>query len=117
MPTKFPIVSLPGLPEARMTIVTQFLLPVPVLQTRETTVHAFLQIQPPENADEAYWQTVRECLAMAIVGATLTGIFAGGVTALPTFMQIFGAKAASRGLELVANHFQVVTETTYGAWR
>lgn len=108
--------SLRGLPEARVTIATQYLLPVPILQTRGTTVHAFLQIQPPENADEEYWRTVRECLAMAIVGATLAGIFSGGVAALPTFMQIFGVKATSRGLELVANQFQLLTETTYGEW-
>ncbi|MGG6269457.1 hypothetical protein ACQ4M3_28410 [Leptolyngbya sp. AN03gr2] len=116
MATLFPIASVPGLPEARVSFNNQNLLPLPVLQTRNTTVHAFLCINPPPDADEKFWDAVRDCLVAASAGAIVAGTITGGLAALPTFMQVFGAKAASKGLELVANQLQLVTETTYSDW-
>jgi hypothetical protein len=116
MPTLLPIGSISGFPEARVTLDSQGLLPLPVLQTRSTTVHAFLCVSPPKNADEQFWSAVRECLVLASAGAIVAGTISGGIAAIPTFMQVFGAKAASRGLELVANQLQVVTKTTHGEW-
>ena len=116
MPTLFPIASIPGLPEARVNFENQGLLPLPVLQTRNTTVHAFLCVNPPANADEAFWNAVKECLVAASAGAIIAGTMTGGIAALPAFMRVFGAKAATKGLELVANQFQFVTETTYSEW-
>lgn len=116
MATLFPIASVPGLPEARVNFDHQGLIPLPVLQTRNTTVHAFLCVSPPPDADEKFWNAVRECLITASAGAIVAGTMTGGLAALPTFMQVFGAKAASKGLELVGNQLQLVTETTYGEW-
>ncbi|MBW4442644.1 MAG: hypothetical protein KME10_15690 [Plectolyngbya sp. WJT66-NPBG17] len=116
MPTLFPIASLPGLPEARVNFDNQGILPLPVLQTRNTTVHAFLCVNPPANTDEKFWEAVRECLVAASAGAIIAGTMTGGIAALPTFVRVFGAKATTKGIELVANQFQFVTETTYGDW-
>lgn len=116
MSTLLPIGSIPGLPEARVTLASEGFVPVPMLQTRNTTVHTFLCIDPPENADEEFWNAVRECLVFASAGAIVAGTLSGGIAALPTFMQVFGAKATSRGLELVSNQLKIVTQTTYGDW-
>lgn len=116
MATLFPIASIPGLPEARVSLEQQGFLPFPVLQTRNTTVHAFLCVNPPSDADEKFWEAVRECLVAASAGALVAGTLTGGIAALPTFMRVFGAKAAGKGLELVANQLQFITETTYGEW-
>ncbi len=116
MPTLFPIASVPGLPEARVNFNNQGLIPLPVLQTRNTTVHAFLCVNPPANADEEFWNAVRECLVAASAGAIIAGTMTGGIAALPTFMRVFGAKAATKGIELVTSQFQFITETTYGDW-
>jgi hypothetical protein len=115
MPNKLPIASLAGLPEVKL-VVDQGSLPLPVLRTRSTTIHAFLSIQPPPTADEDFWKAVHECLLMAGAGALVAGMTPGGMLALPTFMRMFGAHAASKGLELVASQFQLVMETTYGDW-
>ncbi|MBW4553500.1 MAG: hypothetical protein KME35_20660 [Aphanocapsa sp. GSE-SYN-MK-11-07L] len=113
MVNKLPIASLAGLPEVKL-VIDQGLLPG--LKTRSTTIHAFLSIQPPPTADEDFWKAVQECLLMAGAGALVAGMTPGGMLALPTFMRMFGAHAASKGLELVASQFQLVTETTYGEW-
>ena len=116
MPTLFPIASVPGLPEARVTLEHQGLIPLPVFQTRNTTIHAFLCVNPPANADEEFWNAVKECLVAASAGAIIAGTMTGGIAALPTFMRVFGARAATKGFELVTNQFQFVTETTYSEW-
>lgn len=116
MPTLLPIASMPGLPEARVTLNNQGWLPLPVFQTRNTTIHAFLCVSPPEDADEAFWSAVKECLIAASAGAIIAGTMTGGIAALPTFMRVFGAKAATKGFELVGNQFKLITETTYSEW-
>lgn len=116
MPTLLPIASMPGLPEARVILDNQGWIPFPQLQTRDTTIHAFLSVNPPENSEETFWLAVRECLVAASAGAIIAGTMTGGIAALPTFMRVFGAKAATKGLELVGNQFQFVTKTTYGEW-
>ncbi|MBD1821663.1 hypothetical protein H6F51_04015 [Cyanobacteria bacterium FACHB-DQ100] len=116
MSTLLPIISMPGLPEARVTLDNQGWIPLPQLQTRDTTVHAFLSVNPPANAEETFWLAVRECLVAASASAIIAGTMTGGIAALPTFMRVFGMKAATKGLELVGNQFQLVTKTTYGEW-
>ncbi|GAP94836.1 hypothetical protein [Leptolyngbya sp. NIES-2104] len=116
MSTLLPIGSIPGLPEARVILANQGFVPLPMLETRSTTVHTFLSIDPPENADEEFWKAVGECLVLASAGAIVAGTMSGGIAALPTFMQVFGAKATTRGLELVANQLKIVTQTTYSDW-
>jgi hypothetical protein len=111
MAHKLPIASLVGLPEVKLEIDQG-----PVLKTRSTNIHAFLSIEPPPTADADFWQAVQECVVMAGAGAVVAGMVPGGMLALPTFMRMFGAHAASKGLELVASQFQLVTETTYGDW-
>lgn len=116
MSTLLPIGSIPGFPEARVTLANQGFVPVPMLQTRSTTVHTFLCVEPPDNADEEFWSAIRECLVLASAGAIVAGTLSGGIAAMPTFMQVFGAKATTRGLELVANQLKIVTQTTYSDW-
>ncbi len=113
MANKLPIASLVSLPQVKLEIDQG---PLPALKTRSTTIHAFLSIEPPPTADADFWQAVQECIVMAGAGAIVAGMFPGGMLALPTFMRMFGAHAASKGLELVTNQFQLVTETTYGEW-
>jgi hypothetical protein len=115
MAHKLPIAILVGLPEVKL-VVDQGSLPLPALKIRSTTIHAFLSIEPPPTADADFWQAVQECILMAGAGAIVAGMFPSGMLALPTFMRMFGAHAASKGLELVANQFKLVTETTYGDW-
>jgi hypothetical protein len=113
MSHKLPIASLVSLPQVKLEIDHW---PLPALKTRSTTIRAFLSIDPPLTADADFWQAVQECIVMAGAGAVVAGMVPGGMLALPTFMRMFGAHAASKGLELVTNQFKLVTETTYGDW-
>lgn len=117
MPKKFQIGSMNGLPELRVTVDTKGIFPVPIVQSRETTIHAFLCVNPPANADHRFWDAVRDCMLMAGAGAFVAGVIPGGMAFMPTFMRFFSTKAVEKGFELVVEQFQLTTETQYGEWR
>lgn len=113
---EFELGSIYGLPEFRMTTNNGSSVPMPVVQTRSTTIHVFLVINQKDDIGEDFWNAVRECVMLAGAGATIAGFFPGGVAALPIFMQVFGTCAASKGFNLISEQVQLRTETTYGDW-
>ena len=113
---KFELGSMHGLPEVRMTMNDSFPVPMPVVQIRSTTIHVFVVINQLEDVGEDFWNAVRDCALLASTGAAIAGFVPGGLAALPTFMQIFGTCAASKGFNLASEQVQLRTETTYGEW-
>ncbi len=113
---EFGLGTMPGLPEVRLTMDDSDSLSIPIIQTRSTTIHAFVVINQVDNVGEDFWNAVRDCAMLAGAGAALAGFFPGGVASVPIFMRVFGTCAASKGFSLVSNQVQLRTETTYGEW-
>ncbi len=113
---EFEMGSINGLPEFRVVMDESGLLPTPIVETRKTTLKAFVSIERADNIDEETWKAFVECIMFAGAGAAIAGLIPGGVAAVPTFMQIFGTCATSKGLNLVTNQIRLQTETVYGEW-
>ncbi len=105
-----------GLPEVRVMMEYRDSVPVPIIKTRSTTIKAFVSINQRDNVSEEVLSAVGECAMWAGAGAAIAGIIPGGLAALPVFVEAFGACAAAKGLNLVAEQVQLRTETTYGDW-
>lgn len=113
---EFELGSIYGLPEFRITMNDTGSVPMPVVQTRSTTIRAFVVINQLDDVGEDFWNAVRDCVMLAGAGAGIAGFFAGGVATVPIFLQVFGTCATSKGFNLVSSQVQLRTETTSGEW-
>jgi hypothetical protein len=112
----FELGSIDGLPEFRVVMDTSGFLPTPVVETRKTTLKAFVSIERSDNVNEETWKAFAQCIIFASAGAAVAGFIPGGVTAIPTFMHMFGTCATSKGLDLATSQIRFRTETFYGEW-
>ncbi|MEA5503432.1 hypothetical protein VB735_09980 [Halotia wernerae UHCC 0503] len=112
----FELGSMDGLPEFRVVMDSNGFSPIPVLETRKTTLKAFVSIEQFDNVNEESWKAFGQCIMFAAAGAAVAGFIPGGVAAAPTFMHMFGACATSKGLDLAASQISFRTETFYGEW-
>lgn len=99
-----------------MVMDAQSWIPVPIVESRSTLLKTFLVIERLENIDEEFWKAVAECVLYASAMATVAGLIPGGIASIPTFLQMFGVRAAAKGLDLTASQLRVRTETCYGQW-
>jgi hypothetical protein len=112
----FELGSIDGLPEFRVVMDSSGFLPTPVVETRKTTLKAFVSIEQSNNVNEEAWKAFGQCIMLAAAGVAVAGFIPGGVTAVPTFMHMFGTCATSKGLDLAASQIRFRTETFYGEW-
>ncbi|MBF2000637.1 MAG: hypothetical protein IGS50_05940 [Synechococcales cyanobacterium C42_A2020_086] len=117
MAKEFELGSVLGLPEFRTVLDTTCFPPRVVVETRTTLLKGFLVVERDEMIDEALWKAIGECLLAAGAGAAVAGVVPGGMVMMPTFMQLFGAHATSKGLDLALNQLRLRTETCYGEWQ
>jgi hypothetical protein len=112
----FELGSIDGLPEFRVVMDSNGFLLTPVLETRKTTLKAFVSIERSDNVNEETWKAFGQCIMFAAAGAAVAGLTPGGIAAVPTFMHIFGTCATTKGLDLAASQIRFRTETFYGEW-
>ncbi|MBD2440847.1 hypothetical protein [Nostoc sp. FACHB-110] len=112
----FELGSMDGLPEFRVVMDGNGFLLTPVLETRKTTLKAFVSIERSDNINEETWKAFGQCIMIAAAGAAFAGFTPGGIAAMPIFMHTFGTCATSKGLELAASQIRFRTETFYGEW-
>ncbi|OKH52680.1 hypothetical protein NIES2101_13645 [Calothrix sp. HK-06] len=108
--------SIGGLPEFRVVMNDGNILPMPVVETRKTTLIASVVIERTENINEEVLKAFIQSIMMAGASVLLAGCVPGGVIAMPLFLRTFGAYAASKGIELAAGQIKLNTETVYGEW-
>ncbi|BDA71363.1 hypothetical protein CAL7716_055290 [Calothrix sp. PCC 7716] len=108
--------SIGGLPEFRVVMNDGNILPMPVVETRKTTLIASVVIERTENINEEVLKAFIQSLMMAGASVLLAGCLPGGVIAMPLFLRTFGAYAASKGVELTVGQIKLNTETVYGEW-
>jgi hypothetical protein len=112
----FELGSIDGLPEFRVVMESSGFSLTPVLETRTTTLKAFVSIERSDNINEETWKAFGQCIMLAAAGAAAAGFTPGGIAAMPIFMHTFGTCATSKGLELAASQIRFRTETFYGEW-
>ncbi|GJD15300.1 hypothetical protein RIVM261_002560 [Rivularia sp. IAM M-261] len=108
--------SIGGLPEFRVVMNDGNILPMPVVETRKTTLIASVVIERTENINEEVLKAFIQSIMMAGASVLLAGCLPGGVIAMPLFLRTFGAYAASKGIELTVGQIKLNTETVYGEW-
>ena len=113
---EFEMGSISGLPEFRVVMDESGWLPTPIVEIRKTTLKAFVSIERADDIDEQTWRAFVESVMFATTGAVIAGLIPGGIAAIPTFMQIFGTCATSKGLDLVGKQIRLQTETVYSEW-
>ncbi|MFH7029995.1 MAG: hypothetical protein ACHBN1_32680 [Heteroscytonema crispum UTEX LB 1556] len=113
---EFELGSMDGLPEFRVVTDHSGLLPTLIVEIRKTTLKGFVSIERADNVNEETWKAFGECIMFAGAGAAIAGLIPGGIAAIPTFMQMFGSCATSKGLDLAASQIRFRTETLYGEW-
>lgn len=117
MAKEFELASFNSLPEFRMIVDEKGFLPLPLVESRPTLLKTFLVVERLENIDEEFWKAVAECVLYAGAMAAVAGLVPGGLAGTPLFLQMFGVRAAAKGLDLTASQLRLRTETCYGEWQ